>query len=125
MLRTPFSLLRPGVGYYFEVSLCRISFCVQPFCLVFFTCFFSFSSGCVFFSKTESFVLVLSFDFFVFYSIVVRLENGLQNVIYPVLIWFWSGLGTAAFSFLVMLLLCSFVTLVNCFDYCSSLYNSF
>ena len=41
--------------------------------------FFSFCFGCVLFSKIESFGLILSLDIFVFYSIVVRLEGGLQK----------------------------------------------
>ena len=49
-------------------------------CLDFVTCFFIFFIfGYVLFSKTESFSLVWSFDFFVFHSFVVRLESGLEK----------------------------------------------
>ena len=42
-------------------------------------CFSLFKFGCVLFSKTESFGLDLSLDFFVFYLIVVKIESGLQK----------------------------------------------
>ena len=52
-------------------------FLCSTFRFVFISCFLSFCCGCVLFSKIESFGLVLFFDFFVFYSFVVRLESGL------------------------------------------------
>ena len=92
MLRTFLWLSRPGAGYIFMVSLCRVSFCVQPFVSFFVHLFFSFCLGFVLFSKIESFVLDLSFHFFVFYLIAVKVEVGLQkNNLYffnLVLIWF-------------------------------------
>ena len=54
----------------------------------FITCFSLFCFGCVLFSKIESFGLVLSFDFFTFYSVVVRLESGLQKNSLSSFIWF-------------------------------------
>ena len=44
-----------------------------------------------------------------------------KRINYSVLIWFYSGLGTVGFSFLVMLLVCGFVTLVGCVGHFSLL----
>ena len=120
MLRTSLWLVRPGVGHNFE-SLCAESLFVFNFLFCFYHLFFSFCSGCVLFSQIESFGLVLSFEFFVFYSIVVRLESGLQknnlSSFNLVLIWF----GDRGFFFLGHAISLSFVTFVNCVGYCSLL----
>ena len=83
-----------GVGMYFErcrsgglglkwgiisCSLfCRVLFMLNLLCL-FYYWFFPFFFGCVLFSKIKLFGLGLSFDFFVFYLFVVRLESSLQK----------------------------------------------
>ena len=63
-------------------------FLCSTFLFVLITYFFSFCFDCVLFSKIVSFGLVLSFDFFVFYLILVRLESGLKRIIHLALIWF-------------------------------------
>ena len=45
-------------------------------CEIFITCFSLFCFGCVLFSKIASFVLGVSFDFFVFYFVLIKLESG-------------------------------------------------
>ena len=60
-------------------SLCAGSLFVFNLLFRFLTVFSLFCFDCVLFSKFESFDLVLTFDFFVFYSIVVRLESDLQK----------------------------------------------
>ena len=75
-------------GVYFYGLFVQSPFLCSTFCFVFITCFSLFYFGCVLFSKIEPFGFVLSFDFFTFYSVVVRLESGLQRIVYPVLIWF-------------------------------------
>ena len=68
-------------------------FLSSTFCLVSLTVFSPFCFGCVFFSRIEYFGLVLSFDIFVFYSFVVRLQSGLQkhnlSIFNLVLVWRW------------------------------------
>ena len=90
-------------GLYFNGPLCRVSLYVQLFVTFSFRVLLFFVLV-VFFSKVESFVLGLSFDFFVVF----------KRIIYPVLIWVQSGLGTVGLSCLVMLLVCDFVALVGC-----------
>ena len=60
-------------------SLCAGSLFVFNLLFRFLTVFSLFCFDCFLFSKFESFDLVLTFDFFVFYSIVVRLESDLQK----------------------------------------------
>ena len=66
------------MGYIFMVSFCRVSLFVQPFVSFLLLVFLFFCFGCVLFSKIESFGLGLSFDFFVFYFVLVKLESGFQ-----------------------------------------------
>ena len=65
-------LVRPGLGYIFMVSLCRVSLFVRFF-FNFITCFSLLCFGFLF-SEIESFGLGLSFDFFVFYLVLAKLE---------------------------------------------------
>ena len=51
----------------------------STFCDIFITCFFLFCFGCVLLPKIESFVLGLTFDFFVFYFVLIKLERGFQK----------------------------------------------
>ena len=62
------------MGYNLEVYLCR-NFFVFNFLFRFYYLFFLFWFWLGPFLKIESFGLVSSFDFFVFYSFVVRLES--------------------------------------------------
>ena len=58
-----------------------------------FSCFSLYCFGCVLFSKIKYFALGFSFEFFVFYFVLVKLENGFQknnlSSFNLVLIWFW------------------------------------
>ena len=84
------------MGYIFMVSLCRVSFSAQPFVSFLLPNFLFFVFVVSFFQKKKSFGLGLSFDFCVFYLIVVRLKMVFKRTIYPVLIWF----GYRGFFFL-------------------------
>ena len=91
MFRTSLWLIRPGVGYNFEVFLCKSLF-VFKICFVFLTVFSLFCSGCVLFSKIESFGLVLSSTFLCFIRLwldlrVVLQKNNSSNF-NLVLVWF-------------------------------------
>ena len=66
-------------GLYFMVSLCSL-FIRSTFCYIFITCFSLFCFSCDLFSKVETFVLGLSFDVSVFYSVLIKLENGFQMI---------------------------------------------
>ena len=66
------------MGYIFMVSLYRVSFSVQPLVSILLLVFIFFVLV-VLLSKIESFGWGLSFDFPVFYMIVVKLESGFQN----------------------------------------------
>ena len=78
MLRTSLWWARPGVGYNFMVSLCRVPFCVQLF--VWFLRFvFLFFVLVVSFSQNRIFWFGFVFPLFGFYSFVVRLESGIQK----------------------------------------------
>ena len=68
------------MGYYLS-SLCAESFLCSTFCSIFITFFSHFFFGSDLFSTSQSFVLVLSFDFFVFYLVFFKLENGFQKMI--------------------------------------------
>ena len=78
MLRTSLWLVRPGLGYNVEVSLCRVSFCVQPF-VSFFLLFFLFFVLVVSFSRKSNLLVWFCLPTFLFYSFVVRLESGLDK----------------------------------------------
>ena len=86
-------LVRPGVGVFLWSLFMQSLFLCSTFSFVLFTCFSPFCFGLVFFSKKGSFGLDLSFEFFVFYLIVVKLESGLQknnlSSFNLVLIWFY------------------------------------
>ena len=60
-------------------SLCAETIFV--FYFVFITCFSLFCFDCVLFSKMESFGLGLSFNFFVFYWILVKLESDFVKLV--------------------------------------------
>ena len=100
MLNTSLWWVRPGVGLIFYGLFVQSPFLCSFFYSFFMICFLLICFGCVLFSKTESFCLSSSFDFFVFYLFVLRLESDLQkNYLYSfklVLIWF----GYRGFSFL-------------------------
>ena len=95
------------------VSLCRVSFFVHPI-VSFLLIVFLFCFSCFFFPKFESFGLGLSSSFFVFCSIVLGLESGLQknkvSSFNLVLIWF----GYRGFFFLIHNIRLWFVVLVSC-----------
>ena len=65
-------------GLYFYGLLCRVSLYIQP-CVTFSFLVFLLFFGCVLFSKIESFVLGLSFDFLLFYLVLMKLECGFQK----------------------------------------------
>ena len=75
----------------------------------YFYLFFSFCSGCVLFSKIESFGLVLSFDFFCFVRLWLDLKVVFKRIIHPVLIWF----GYREFFFFSQAISLWFETLVT------------
>ena len=60
-------------GVYFYGLLVQSLFLCSTFCFNFVICFSLFCFVCVLFSKKESFGVGLSFDFFVFYLIVVKI----------------------------------------------------
>ena len=76
--------------------------------------FFSFRFGCAFFSKLESFGLVLFLDFFVFFFIVGKTESCLQknnlSSFNQVKIWFGYR-GILFFSHTISLCFCDVIKL--------------
>ena len=85
-------------GLYFYSLLCRVSLYVQPFVkfpfrvFLFFWCF-----GCVVFSKTESFGSGCLLTFLCFIWLWKNLKGVFKKLVYPVLIWFYSGFCTVGF----------------------------
>ena len=75
----------------------------------FITCFTLFCFGSVLFSKIDSFGLGLSFDFFVFWLIVVKFESGVQkkNLSSCNLVLIWFGYrGVFNFGYAISLRFC-------------------
>ena len=56
-----------------------------------------------------------------FCLVLIKLEVALKEIVYSVLTWVESGLGTVRISFLVMLLNCGFVAFVSCVGWLSLL----
>ena len=81
------------MGYYLWI-LCAESLYMFKLLLHFYYVLFTFCFDCVLFSKIESFVLGLSFDFFVFYLVLKNLKVAFKRIFYSVLIWVYSGLST-------------------------------
>ena len=117
-------------GVFFNGVFVQSLFLCSTFCFIFITCFSLFCFRCVLFSKKKSFGMVLSFEFFVCYLIVVKLVSGFQknslSSFNLVLTWF----GNRGFFFLShaislwFYVLGGFMTL-GCVGYFSLLYNSF
>ena len=117
-------LMRPGVGYIFMVSLCRVSFCVQLL-FPFYYLFFSFLFWLCPFLNNRIFWFRFVFRFLVFYLILVKPESCLQknhlSSFNLVLTWF----GYRGFFFLshdISLWFCDVSKLRWFFNF---LYNSF
>ena len=85
---------------YFYSLFVQSLFICSTFCYIFITCFSLFCFGCVLFSKIESFGLGLSYVFFYFCFVLIKLERGFQknnlSSFNLVLIW----LGYRGISFL-------------------------
>ena len=111
-------------GVYFDGLFVQSLFLSSTFCFIFITCFSLFCFGCVLFSKKCILLWVCLSTFLCFIWLRWDLKVTFKRIIYPVLIWFWSGLGTVGFSWLVMLLVCGFVTLVSFVGYLNLLSNS-
>ena len=106
----------PSGRYLYFMSLCAESLYKINFFLLFHYVFFSFLFRLCPFLKSRSFVLGLSFDFFVFYSGLIKLESGFQknNLSGFNRVWVrWFFFISHAIS-LWYCDVCGFVTLVSC-----------
>ena len=78
MLRTSLSLMRPGVGNIFMVSLYRVSLFVQPFVTFLLLVILFFVLLCPFL-KNRTFLFGFVFRVFVIYFFFRKLETGFQK----------------------------------------------